>query len=29
VDDAIMVMFTAQQVTRMRAALEGPRRGLI
>jgi hypothetical protein len=28
VDDAAMFMFTAQQVTRMRAALEGPRSGL-
>jgi hypothetical protein len=29
VDDAAMFMFTAQQVLRMRAALEGPRSGLI
>jgi Pregnancy-associated plasma protein-A len=29
VDDSAMFMFTAQQVTRMRAALEGPRSGLI
>lgn len=29
VDDVAMFMFTAQQVLRMRAALEGPRRGLM
>jgi hypothetical protein len=29
VDDDVMVMFTPQQVTRMRVALEGPRSGLI
>jgi hypothetical protein len=29
VDDAAMFMFTTQQVLRMRAALEGPRKGLI
>ena len=29
VDDDTMYMFTAQQVTRMRAAIEGPRSGLI
>lgn len=29
VDDAAMVMFTAQQVSRMHAALEGPRRDVI
>jgi hypothetical protein len=29
VDDAAMFMFTAQQVTRMRSALKGPRSGLI
>jgi hypothetical protein len=29
VDDAAMFMFTAQQVLRMRAALDGPRSGLI
>jgi Pregnancy-associated plasma protein-A len=29
VDDAAMFMFTAQQVTRMRAALDGPRSGLV
>ena len=29
VDDDTMIMFTAQQVMRMRAALEGPRSGLV
>jgi hypothetical protein len=29
VDDAAMMMFTAQQVTRMRATVEGPRSGLV
>ena len=29
VDDAAMVMFTAQQVTRMRTTLDGPRSGLV
>ena len=29
VDDDTMFMFTAQQVMRMRTALEGPRSGLI
>jgi hypothetical protein len=29
VDDAAMFMFSAQQVTRMRAALDGPRSGLV
>jgi hypothetical protein len=29
VDDASMFMFTAQQVTRMRTTLEGPRSGLM
>ena len=28
VDDSVMVMFTSQQVTRMRTALDGPRSGL-
>lgn len=28
VDDVAMFMFTAQQVLRMRAAIEGPRSGL-
>jgi hypothetical protein len=28
VDDVAMFMFTAQQVLRMRTALDGPRRGL-
>jgi hypothetical protein len=28
VDDAAMFMFTTQQVVRMRATLDGPRRGL-